>query len=361
MSPSKFISCAALSLAIASSVLGAACAVTTDDGSEVQDEELITFPAAAYTKATKIAYGTTTTQAFTHADTYVAVKFTGAKGDVVRFSVSAPRATVSYLVFNDRNVSARRDKSGPPGTYRMTLAHDGDHFIMMRTRDRQDAAITVKLETPAAVCGNGVRDGAEECDDGNAMSKDGCSPPGDQGDCPGMILDGCQLERKTYDGTVAEIGPFHWITGGASTGDAIARHKWKLTLTQPSWVYVDAIMCGNPLLGYIPFEEASKLAVCTTWHFEHDCKFSVDLERSGLVVDGVQQNTSDLSGRVTSDPNKLLTMEAGHFSGNPATVAGWDYVAKLAAGTHVIEMVGDTAHHTDYLTYAARVEVVPAN
>lgn len=153
MSP-KTLSPSALSLFVVlalggSPALIAGCTSATEELEE-QSDALIKFPAAAYAGAAPIAYGGSSTRPFTTADKFVAVKFNGKKGDIVRFQVSAPRAAVSYLVFNKRNVAALRNPADPSGTFRFTLASDGEYFIMMRTRDRKDAPITVKLEALSA-------------------------------------------------------------------------------------------------------------------------------------------------------------------------------------------------------------------
>lgn len=141
--------------ALLSSLVLAACTQPYTDDQQVDvadgDDALITFPAAAYSGATRIAYGQTLTRRFTSANGFVAVKFNAVKGDQVRFSVSAARDTVSYLVFNQRNVAALRDANDPAGAFRYKIDADGEYFIMMRSKDRAAANITVKLEKLAGV------------------------------------------------------------------------------------------------------------------------------------------------------------------------------------------------------------------
>lgn len=124
----------------------------TDDIDQSQDA-LISFPAAAYANATMVAYGSSATRRFATANGFVAVKFRGRAGDVVRFTVTAARPTVSYLVFNQRNVAALRNSSDPVGAYRYTLTADGEYFIMMRSSDRAAANIRVSLERLASASG----------------------------------------------------------------------------------------------------------------------------------------------------------------------------------------------------------------
>ena len=114
------------------------------------DDALITFPAAAYTGARSLAYGASAARAFAAADGFVAVKFNARAGDVVRFNVSAARATVSYLVFNRRNVAATVDAAVAGGFfYAVPSAGAGEYFIMMRSADRAAASLRVQLATAA--------------------------------------------------------------------------------------------------------------------------------------------------------------------------------------------------------------------
>lgn len=59
-----------------------------------------------------------------------------------------------------------------------------------------------------AVCGNGVLEGAEQCDDGNVLAGDGCSatctlePPANE-DCSGALMAGCGTTMGNNAGSVA--------------------------------------------------------------------------------------------------------------------------------------------------------------
>ncbi|HVH41158.1 MAG TPA: hypothetical protein VM925_02410 [Labilithrix sp.] len=140
-------------------IAGLGCAMP-ETNAESTESELITFPASAYAKATPISYGKSATVAFATADEFVAVKFVGTTGDRVTFDVSASRPqmaevdAVAYLVFNGKNVNALRDKDTPT-RFSFTLTSTGEHFIMMRTRDRRPADVKVSLDVGGSA-GNGV-------------------------------------------------------------------------------------------------------------------------------------------------------------------------------------------------------------
>lgn len=135
--------------------LGACSASTAPTPSadlEEAADALITFPAAAYANALQVSYGARTRSAFMPSDEFVALKFSGRKGDTIRFGATSQTgaSAVSYLVFRSRNVGAVRVAGDPPGTYRHTLASDGEYFVMMRSRDRAAATLTSTLERMSA-------------------------------------------------------------------------------------------------------------------------------------------------------------------------------------------------------------------
>ena len=109
-------------------------------------DALITFPAAAYAGARQLAYGQNTTLSFRAIDGFVAVKFRGAKGDLIRYQVTAARDTRSYLVRSQRVLQVLTDASDPSGSFRYTLPEDGEYFVMLRSTDRAALSIGVKLE-----------------------------------------------------------------------------------------------------------------------------------------------------------------------------------------------------------------------
>ena len=130
----------------------AACAAHptagSDDDTHVGEDALITFPAAAYSKAPLVSYGSTTTLPFSTADGFVAIKFNGKKGDVVRIGATTATgaAAISYLVFDKKTLAAPSLPNDPSGTLRYTVVADGEYFVMMRDKNRSSASIQAKLD-----------------------------------------------------------------------------------------------------------------------------------------------------------------------------------------------------------------------
>jgi cysteine-rich repeat protein len=100
------------------------------------------------------------------------------------------------LKFDDACVAMASDAPVPTsGTWQATCFKDADVAL----NDHRDIQITTIDSTPPAVCGDGEvqADAGEECDDGNLLPADGCSPT-----CKQDITDATRWEH----GCVTEAG-----------------------------------------------------------------------------------------------------------------------------------------------------------
>lgn len=154
--------------------------------------------------------------------------------------------------------------SGAVYTYTPTVGYVGTDSFVFRandgTVDSNDATVSITLSTP--VCGDGVTDAAEACDDGNKTAGDGC-----RADCTGVevcgdgIVDSI-IGEQCDDGNVADgdgctsaclLPPFTAIapvviSGSLSCNTSSSNTGRKAAVDQLGRFYV-AMNCGGT--GYV--------------------------------------------------------------------------------------------------------------
>lgn len=84
----------------------------------------------------------------------------------------------------------------------------------------------------AAVCGNGVKEAGEQCDDGNTLSGDGCSST-----CTTETTSCVEQQLTRASATASSIETAMFPANLAIDGNTTTR--WSSLFTDPQWIYVD--------------------------------------------------------------------------------------------------------------------------
>jgi cysteine-rich repeat protein len=126
------------------------------------------------------------------------VELRGPDGTTVLVSDNDDGIALCSLIDPATDMGAR---ALPPGTYYVRVTESGDNAVI--------PAYSLRVTTTAFGCGDGILIAAEQCDDGNLMSGDGCSAT--------CTVEGTPVVREVEpneDGMVS--------TGGGSTGNDFA-------------------------------------------------------------------------------------------------------------------------------------------
>ena len=142
---------------------------------------------------------------------------------------------------------------------------DGGDIIMSETRN------IIVGNTPGAVCGNNIKEGTEQCDDGNKVNGDGCSST-------------CKIEQEQQ----TEIGLVSPANGYSSTDTQTIDFKFSISSSVLSNIVSCNLMLNNAIVGNITSVSSSQNTISYsvspasyTWRI--DC------------LDNLHQTTSSIS------------------------------------------------------------------
>ncbi|HET9626930.1 MAG TPA: Ig-like domain-containing protein, partial [Kofleriaceae bacterium] len=181
--------------------------------------------------------------ASTFDDTPVAVSLTASDvdGDALTFAIVTPPAhgTLGAVV-------------GGTVTYTPAAGFVGADSFTFAASDGQlgSAPATAAITVIASVCGNGVREGREECDDGNAAAGDGC-----EATCKLTCGSGTGADRATVDAAsghcfAAYDGVTHSYQAAAAMCGALGGHLPTITTIEEDDAAFAAVHAGDaPWLG----------------------------------------------------------------------------------------------------------------
>ena len=183
------------------------------------------------------------------------VAASSADGDPVAIALVASDADDDPLSFAIAQPPAHGTLSAVVGatvTYTPTAGFAGTDSFTYTASDGQASspAATVTIGVTHAVCGNGVREGREECDDGNTTQGDGC-----EATCTLSCGSGSGADRATVDPIsghcfVAFDAIHHSYPEAAALCTALGGHLPSLTSASEDAAAFAAVHAGDlPLLG----------------------------------------------------------------------------------------------------------------
>ncbi len=108
-----------------------------------------------------------------------------------------------------------------PRTATFARVPAGTYYVEAKafSRSAEIAAYQVRIRTLAPACGNGILDANEQCDDGNTMAGDRCSPTCQTAMVPVTAESEPNNDRGTADASGATLGASVTLQGALTAGD----------------------------------------------------------------------------------------------------------------------------------------------